>query len=478
MLGLTHLPEAAAAGPTLSGRWQASAMQGAWSVGDWGEACGPRPTGGGDSAGPAVISQRGGELVIQGPNRTYTTNQCWELFPGMTVVSHAGGQRGWRTECRTAAGDPRQATITTTIVASDDYINFQEIGQYQFVVNRQNCTASTRRSRSFRLLRREGEPLPSASSPPVPAVESAPAAPVLPPPEPSPPAPVEPPRSACASLGEPARLEVRPAKKLLRPGESFVFRAVVLDQAGCALPLVPTWTLVNAPKTVSVTRSGRVEVTNSAEEGEVALDATASGRSARVTIAIVSALRYDALLASDEFDSSGASRDAAIAVIASGSIGAGPGASDESGAQRRWVFLSILGLLALLSGGVGIALLFKPRRPAPGEPAPTGPGVGSRCPTCGREHPPGAMFCKDAEDSAPLVLSTTAEHQPPGAICPVCAGETDPGEGTCAEHQGLVGVGTAAPPREIRKICPICGIQYGSDAEFCGSDGAQLVPLN
>jgi hypothetical protein len=29
-----------------------------------------------------------------------------------------------------------------------------------------------------------------------------------------------------------------------------------------------------------------------------------------------------------------------------------------------------------------------------------------------------------------------------------------------------------------KKICPVCGGQYEGDAEFCGADGATLVPIN
>ena len=35
-----------------------------------------------------------------------------------------------------------------------------------------------------------------------------------------------------------------------------------------------------------------------------------------------------------------------------------------------------------------------------------------------------------------------------------------------------------APAPLQKKICPVCGGQYEGDAEFCGSDGATLVPIN
>jgi predicted amidophosphoribosyltransferase len=29
-----------------------------------------------------------------------------------------------------------------------------------------------------------------------------------------------------------------------------------------------------------------------------------------------------------------------------------------------------------------------------------------------------------------------------------------------------------------KKICPMCGKQYGGDSQFCGGCGAALVPVN
>jgi hypothetical protein len=40
----------------------------------------------------------------------------------------------------------------------------------------------------------------------------------------------------------------------------------------------------------------------------------------------------------------------------------------------------------------------------------------------------------------------------------------------------------SAPPPVAKgptlKICPMCGMQYGADSQFCGQDGAQLMPVN
>jgi len=33
-------------------------------------------------------------------------------------------------------------------------------------------------------------------------------------------------------------------------------------------------------------------------------------------------------------------------------------------------------------------------------------------------------------------------------------------------------------PEPVRLICPVCGTQYGPESQFCGKDGASLVPIN
>jgi hypothetical protein len=209
---------------TLSGTWQASPLRVQWSIGDWGTACGPRPGGGGQGGGTATITQSGNELTITGLGRTYSTTQCWEQYPGLQRRSHSAGKRGWRNVCKTSAGDPRQANIVTTMSATDNAISFDETGQYQFVLKGQNCTASVRRTRSFSLLQRAGEtPAPAASTPAA-AKEGANQAAKQERRGDTP--------GRCGVTGPAAKLEVSPARKLMRSGESFRFRARVLDEKG------------------------------------------------------------------------------------------------------------------------------------------------------------------------------------------------------------------------------------------------------
>lgn len=120
---------------TLAGQWTATPLTTTWSIGDWGDACGPRPTGGGERGGTVTIDASGGELTFTGVGHPYSTTTCWEQLPGLVRASHSAGTQSWRTTCKSPPGDPRQSTLVTTVTASgSDQISFDETGQYQFVI--------------------------------------------------------------------------------------------------------------------------------------------------------------------------------------------------------------------------------------------------------------------------------------------------------------------------------------------------------
>ena len=406
---------------TLSGRWSASPLTVRWIIGEWGDSCGPRPNGGGETATAVAITQQNGELVITGGGRTYSTTSCWEQYPGIGRVGHAASARSWKTTCHTAQGDPRQASLVTTLTATDTSISFYEAGQYQFVIQGQNCTASVGRYRTYSLLAREGAPTPSAAA----SSPSASAAEELKKPEPT--------SNRCANPGSPARLEVRPARKLVRAGEQYTFKAIVSDASGCVVYQRPTWAFEAGADLADITGQGTVTVHPNAPEGEVRLTASIGGRSAVVTLEIASADRYDKLLQSGAFNSQGEVDEAASVAIASQALGAASAVAEDRASGRKWMFVGVVGLVALLLAIAGLLAFTRarkarslvpppndaPRRTQPSAEAPAAPPV---------QPPP--------ESSAPLT------------------------------------------PRVPRTICPICGQQYPSESRYCGRDGATLLPLN
>ncbi len=472
--------------PTLAGRWNASAMRSDWIVGEWGQACGPKPSGGGAAGGAVTITAVGSELKMSGAGRDYSTTECWEQFPGLSRVSHSGGLRGWRNTCKTKSGDPRQATLVTTISATDNTISFDETGQYQFIITGQNCTASVRRTRGFSLVQREGESAPiAAATPPATPIATTPAPAATPAPK------------VCTDPGPPARLEVRPSTKLLRPGESFEFHTVVLDAGGCTLALSPVWKVISASAPLELSGPGKVHVPDGAAESTVELQATLAGRSAKVVVEIASQERYDALLAQKGLNAEGESSEAAVARIATTAIGGGSVVTHDDSQRRRIVFVGVVGGTALVLGLLGFALVQHSRRkPLEPEPRPSRarlpasitptsmPALAKICPTCREEYAPEAAFCPNDGNRLVAARANNEPTAPGGGVCPVCGQGYDPGVLTCPKHgEELLPAAMQAAARATdsvltKKICPVCGKQYSGDSQFCGGCGAALVPVN
>jgi hypothetical protein len=378
--------------PQLAGRWQAGPLSEVWSVEAWGEACGPRPTGGSTAGGLVTIEQRGAELSISGLGRNFSTQQCWEQFPGLAPASHSAAQRSWKTVCRTSPQDPRQATVTTSLAAQDSLIEFAESGSYQFAIQGQSCKATVRRSRSYRLLERA-----SSSTPPVPQAVPTPTSAATP-------APAKAREPACATPGPPTRLEVRPSRRMMRAGESFTFSAQVLDESGCQVQLPVRWELADG-RGLTLSPTGAVAAASDAPEQKATLRALAERRSVDVFIEVVSKARYEALLSQGDFNPSDA-QAATVTIVATGALGAEGSSVQTEGSERSR--LLVLALLAIALLGVGAVVLLRGRgrsapRVEPSEaPAALGP-KGKICPICGEQYPPDATFCgKDGASLLPI----------------------------------------------------------------------------
>lgn len=323
--------------------------------------------------------------------------------------------------------------MVTTWSATDDAITFDETGQYQFVIKKQNCTASVRRTRYFKLLQREGEQLESKRATATRATAS-PAKDTKPDTqaERDEPKPLtvgeqrKPQENRCAEPGPPARLEVRPSRKLMRPGERFSFRSVVLDKKGCRLAwVVPAWRLLDPKAPAQLVAPGRLAVDKDAPEGEITLSASVHGQAVRVVVEIAPHERYEALLRQKGLDPSGESRQAAAAAIASGSIGTRSAVTQEDNRTLTRSLAAIVGLV-LLAGAAAAWILVRRHR------GRATAGAGDVVPMRGASDP-----FVGGRSSAPSV-----------------------------------------PPVPRAKICPVCGTQFDASAEYCGLDGAVLVPEN
>jgi hypothetical protein len=382
-----------------SGKWTASSLSTLWRIGDWGPACGPKPSGGNEAGGPVTVEDDGKTLTLRGLGRTYRTNQCWEQFPGLVTQSSAGGGTTHRTVCKSAPGDPRQATITTTWTVRPDALYFDEAGQYQFVVENQNCTASVRRTR---VLKRVVEQAPAPTAPPPVAP-----APATPPPATTPASPAEPPPNRCQQPGPARRLEVSPAQKLMLPGEKFTFRSVVRDATGCRLEAQPQWAIQRGEVLGRLAGPGTLEIPAEAADGTIALRATLEGKSVDVSAQVVSRERYEALLAGGNYGASGESKESAVTMLAGATIDAEAQVVEGRVSRLPWLVAGLA--VALLLGVLAWAVLGRQHqktaappsevRPAPAPPAPPEPN--KVCPVCGETYPSNSEFC--GKDGAQLM---------------------------------------------------------------------------
>lgn len=167
-------------------------------------------------------------------------------------------------------------------------------------------------------------------------------------------------------------------------------------------------------------------------------------------------------------------------------------------AERRRIFIGVVGFAALVFGLTGLLLVRRSRRngklqePEPSALAPvvarveatSAPPAGKMvCPTCREEYEATARFCKSDGNRLVPVREGVDPRAPTGGICPVCAQGYDPGVPVCPVHQEeLVPAGLAREAPESRssypKICPTCGVQYSGRSGFCGADGSALVTIN
>jgi len=302
----------------------------------------------------------------------------------------------------------------------------------------------------------------------------------------------------CKDPGPPARLEVRPATKMLRPGESFEFHTSVLDAAGCALPLSPVWKVITEQAALELSGPGKVHVPNGAPESTVALQVSLASHSAKVVVEIASQERYDALLAQKGLNAEGESSEAAVARIATTALGGGSVVTRDDSQRRRILFVGVVGGTALVLGLLGFALVQHSRRkplepeirPArarlPAAITPTNlPPLAKVCPTCREEYPTEAAFCPNDGNRLVAARANPEPTSPSGGVCPICGQGYDPGVLTCPKHgEELLPAAMQASMRPaaegliIKKICPVCGTQYSGESQFCGSCGASLVPVN
>jgi hypothetical protein len=537
-------PRLARADGPYDGAWNMTAVSESFTVQEWSTPCGPAPVSGTMMGGAQVtVTGGGGELQISGGRRTLRTDQCLDPMPTLARNVHSQDARSWRTRCSPPPGDPRHAVVNTAyfVAAGDNAITIAETGRYEFTINEARCVADVRRGASLSRVVVAAAPSATAAesaAPPV-ATDVPTVAPTATATAPIPTAATPAPRVDCSvPPGDPARLEVRPSRKLLRQGDTFPFRALTVDSAGCPTGTPIQWSVGplvfkdGQPHAGVPTVDGAGKLTiPSADFPDVSFDviATAAGRSARASVQVTSPANYEALVAQSGLGPTGERDEPAVAVLATSSIGAESAKAEDGARKRRLAFIGVVGGLSgllLVVAIVGVARSRKARsaqsaaearhaekmrdferhkvdreakhaaqmkahlesvavaQQQAAAAAARGRDSGPMfCPSCRREYPAGSTYC--SFDSNRLVAIQGHEglmSGPSGGICPSCRRGFNPGVKVCphdgAELLPASVAGSAPPPQTRGKICPVCGSRSDGTSSFCAKDGAQLVLLN
>lgn len=473
----------------FDGQWTMTPVAESFTVQQWSSSCGPAPVSGTlVPGGPATITDSGGELVIQGP-RTLRTDACLDPLPTLARSVHTSDSHSWRTRCQTPPSDPRRAVVNTAFFGGADAasISIAETGRYEFTVNGAQCIADVKRSGS--LTRVVAATATATAAPTATVTATQPATP--PPPNPYPVAP----RVDCSSPGDPAVLQVRPSRKLLKVGDTFAFRGIVLDASGCPTGTPITWSVGAVTFSDGQAHAGQPSIdahgkltvpANDFAEATFDVLATvsagqAAGKSAHASVQVASPADYSALLAQSGLDPNGERDEPAVAVIATSSIGAEATRAQDTAHKKRIIFVAVIGALALALGVValfaarrarkakqveaaaserhaekmrayerqkaereaahaaqmkkhleGIAIAQQQTAAAIARGLDTGPMF---CPSCRKEYPAGTAFC--AVDANRLISIRGHEvlmGGPSGGVCPVCQRGFNPGVKTCPDH--------------------------------------------
>ena len=481
--------DAARADTPFDGKWKQGALREDYTVPEWSPSgCGPAPVSAVSGGGEIVsVHQEGDELAIAGGGRVFRTNQCYDQQPTLSRETHSRDPSGrsWRTRCSTPASDPRKATMNTLVVAtSDTHIDLIETGRYEIMLADGHCVADVRRSREFDLVARDLAAPVEATSGAV-AVQA---------PTPTVTAVAPPSRPSCDSPGDPARLEVRPSRKLLRTGESYAFHAVVLDANGCATGTPTAWSIApGGGTTLSVDSSGHVSAPVDAAEGSAQVLVTAAGRSARVTIDVASPAHYDELLVSSGLNAQG--ENDAVSVAETGSIGGADAHAEDTAKKRRTVFLAIVGGLVVLLGAVAWVFARRQKQVARLETTATEEyeekmraaderraEKRAAHDTAVKAHEESLRRAREAatrKSTEARATEEAAKAGPARMVCPTCRRDYPTTSAFCPQDATKLvaaGAGQAAPGSGAGSICPACKRGFPAGTRVCPNDGEELVP--
>jgi hypothetical protein len=463
----------------IDGRFEIKGQRVSVTIKTWGEDCGSRPRSYSTGGGKVIEVRHVGANLQIGSQRT---DRCWSRNPKIQRQRATVGANRWFVVCETPAADPRFEHGEYTLDQVDENtLRFRDESRYDWRLEGDHCQATVVLTRTYARITETGpEPEPPvAPRPPEPAK-----------PPPREPEKTPPTKNICKGAPGPAvRLEVRPSRAQLAPGERICLKAVGRDAQGCPIPMEASWTKGRTGTTVA-DAGGRLDGDGCyvaagsllEAEGRVMIVATAGDHRAGATLTIRSPDISDLIAASLEegFEAPDDGELPQAAPARPGAVqGVGRTGVTSEGEPRSllWAILAGAAVAALLLAVTAVVLLRR-RRPQAAideeieafsqEPEPPAPEGGAS--PMGEASPEGGASLK-------------AEN----LICPQCRRGFEPGATVCPRDQ------TALVPysawRESRKkareaanegpmVCPVCGSRHDPGTQFCLRDGTKLEPID
>ena len=485
------VPSAARADGPFEGDWRAGSMRIDVSVETWGGDCGPRPQSTSTGSGGTIRVTQSGDHLTFATRPQRTTRGCWSENTAVRMVSSTYQSGTWRIVCRTPPDDPRSETGTYTLTADGtERIQFRDVSRYDWQLNESHCIATITSTQTFE------------------RVSTATSEPTEPPPPDRTETPPETVREPACTPGAPARISMRPADAQIEPGGRQCFAARVVDARGCAVPGQSVALELRSPPGAQGALRGscfEAGATAATAEGEFVVSARAGALSAEARVRVRTPDLSDLIARRSEaggiVGGSGDAQTEAEARVA---------ARAEGTTSTGSLVLPLVGggIGLLLVGGAIIALLLRSRarrkrldaedeaarnapsaRPIPASAAPIAPPVEPppmvpmKCPSCGRDHPPGATVCsQDGTALVPASALVAATSTAQGMICPTCHRGYGAGERVCPRDGSALVLYAEFTSRAKQvagptKVCPKCGERYSGATTFCGKDGTTLTPI-
>ncbi|MGH7271222.1 MAG: hypothetical protein ACREJ3_12410, partial [Polyangiaceae bacterium] len=244
----------------------------------------------------------------------------------------------------------------------------------------------------------------------------------------------------------------------MRSGESFAFRALVVDASGCRTTTPIRWSIgalqirditdggLTAP---SVDGAGNLSVPAGLGRATFDVVATAAGRSARSSVEVTSPANYEALLAQSGLDSNGERREPSVAILATASIGASGVQAEDGARRRRLLFVLVIAGLTL---GLAIVAIFA--------------GLRSR---------KGRRVARAAEERHATRMLEYEQHKREREE--QHAAQVQAHEASIASAQEAAAKATARGIATGPMFCPSCRREFSTGSTYCPFDANRLVGI-